>query len=154
MNIINNSIQEIYRKLILKHYHQAINRGLLEDSTLSMLTSQEENKICGEKIILQIYIKQQKLTEIRYEAQGCAILIASASLMSFYLKNLNLFAIIQKINHFLNMIDKKPFDNNYLEKDLLYLQEIQHFPGRILCVTLPWKLLLKMIRKKHKILKI
>ncbi|KND62704.1 iron-sulfur cluster assembly scaffold protein [Candidatus Phytoplasma phoenicium] len=149
MNISHNSIQEIYRKLILKHYHQAFNRGLIENFHLPMCTAQEENKICGEKIILQIAIDQQKLIEIRYETQGCAILIASASLMSMHLKNLNLCTIIKKIINFLNMIDEKPFDKNYLEKDLLCLQEIKHFPGRILCVSLPWKLLLQMIQKNN-----
>ncbi|MDV3167205.1 MAG: iron-sulfur cluster assembly scaffold protein [Vigna little leaf phytoplasma] len=142
------NINEIYREIILKYANLTMHQGLIPKTPFPNIISRKENKICGESIILQIFISEKKLTMIKYKTKGCAILVASSSLMSIFLKNLPLSIVIKKINHFLNMINNKHFDSSYLEKDLLSLKLINNFPGRLLCATIPWELLLKMIQKK------
>ncbi|MDO8168164.1 iron-sulfur cluster assembly scaffold protein [Candidatus Phytoplasma melaleucae] len=139
-----------YRALLIKHYKNPLNKGLIKDSKKhqpNYVVLKNNNINCGDKIKIQIYFYQKIITNIRYEAEGCSIFIASASLMSVYLKNLNFKLGICKIENFINMIQNKPFQEDILDKDLLCLKPISFFPGKFICISAPWLLLLKNLEK-------
>ncbi|NWN45495.1 Fe-S cluster assembly sulfur transfer protein SufU [Candidatus Phytoplasma pruni] len=141
------SKQELYRQLILKHYKNPVNIGLEKNNPHACL-SQQKNVSCGDEITLQVTFEKNKIVNIRYELQGCSILVASASLMSIHLKNTTLEESIEQINHFLNLIENKPFDKTVLKKELHILENVTHFPGKFKCASMPWTLLLKMIQEQ------
>ncbi|CCP88354.1 Fe-S cluster assembly sulfur transfer protein SufU [Candidatus Phytoplasma solani] len=134
---------KLYRDLIMKHYQNPHNWGLSKDDDFISLSY--KNASCGDSIILQIKLLDQKLVDIKYETQSCAICKASASLMSIYLKNNSIKEGLTKINNFLNMINNEFLDELQMEKDLLLFKQFSHFPGRRTCILLPWKALQKII---------
>ncbi|XXP77134.1 MAG: Fe-S cluster assembly sulfur transfer protein SufU [Lettuce witches'-broom phytoplasma] len=142
------SKQELYRQLILKHYKNPANIELEKNNPHAYL-SQKKNVSCGDEITLQVTLEKNKIVNIRYELQGCSILVASASLMSIHLKNTTLEESIEQINHFLNLLENKPFDKKVLKKELHILENVTHFPGKFKCASMPWTLLLKMIQERQ-----
>lgn len=85
----------LYRDNILDHYKNPRNFGLLEPADAKHL---ENNPLCGDRIEMQIKCKTQKgkgtiLEEVKFTGEGCAISIASASMLSEKVKGMDLSAI-------------------------------------------------------------
>jgi nitrogen fixation NifU-like protein len=74
---------DIYREKLLDHYNNPRNFGTLPKADAVMKL---ENISCGDSISMEIKVKDGKLTDIKYIAEGCAVSIASASLLSEYVK--------------------------------------------------------------------
>ncbi|WCA22487.1 iron-sulfur cluster assembly scaffold protein [Candidatus Phytoplasma oryzae] len=147
-------IKELYRKIIMDHYKNPFNKGLFlnKSKKKNYLISDAKNIFCNEFIKIQIFLDQSdNVSDIRYDTEGCIILVASASLMSFFLKNINLELCLCKINNFLKMIKKKKFDSQKIDKELYVFQNICLFPSKFQCVSMPWELVLKMIKEYKKI---
>ncbi|GAK74025.1 MAG: SUF system NifU family Fe-S cluster assembly protein [Candidatus Phytoplasma asteris] len=141
-------INKLYRDLIIKHYQEPQNWGLSQDPDFINITN--KNVSCGDSISLQIKISNQKLIDIKYETQACAICRASASLMSIHLKNLEIPQTLEKINHFLAMNNNQIYDETQLDKELLLFKHFINFPGRVACISLPWKALQQVIKAHNK----
>ncbi|WP_349401722.1 SUF system NifU family Fe-S cluster assembly protein [Candidatus Phytoplasma solani] len=139
-------INKLYRDVIMKHYKNPQNWGLSKDNSFISLT--HKNVSCGDSIILQIKFFHQKIEDIKYETQSCAICRASASLMSIYLKKIEINECLNKINHFLSMINNQTLDEKQIENDLLLFKHFCQFSGRRACIALPWQALEKIIQKK------
>ncbi|WP_284928401.1 Fe-S cluster assembly sulfur transfer protein SufU [Candidatus Phytoplasma sp. AldY-WA1] len=139
-------MNQLYRDLIIKHYRNPFNKGLIKNNELiHYCVMKEKNISCSDEIILQVKFENKDIVDIKYEVQGCAILTASASLMSIYLKKNDLILAIKKIKHFCNMLKNEIFDPQLLDEELLVFETIKDFPGRFKCASMPWKLLLQMI---------
>ncbi|AGL90262.1 NifU homolog [Candidatus Phytoplasma australiense] len=144
-------INKLYRDIIMKHYQEPQNWGLSQDKSFISLT--HKNISCGDSIVLQIKFggqkANQKIEDIKYKTQSCAICRASASLMSLYLKNLEINQCLNKINTFLAMINNQDLDETKIEKELLLFKHFCQFQGRRVCVALPWQALEKIIQKNR-----
>jgi nitrogen fixation NifU-like protein len=139
-------INKLYRELILKHYKEPFNKGLLKKKG-NFLISNSHNILCNENIKIQIFFEKDQILEIRYETEGCAILVSSASLMSFFLKTINLQFSIEKIKNFLKMLNKQKFQNEQINKELYIFRDVSKFPSKLVCASLPWELSLSIIQK-------
>jgi len=73
---MNNTV---YKEELLDHYHHPRNKGSLSGSTVF---SEGFNANCGDKIKIGLFISNNRIEKVRYEIRGCAICIASASMMS------------------------------------------------------------------------
>ncbi|KXT29121.1 nifU-like N terminal domain protein [Candidatus Phytoplasma oryzae] len=150
-------INELYRDVIIQNYNKPFNKGLLfkkkPKGYNDFIISYSKNIFCNEFIKIQIFFEIDKILDIRYETEGCIILVSSSSLMSFFLKKTHLKLSLEKINNFLQMIQKKKFDSTLINKELYAFQNISSFPSKINCVSMPWLLSLKIINKyiKNKI---
>lgn len=69
----------IYQEIILEHYRNPQNQGRIRDASKSVSLS---NPLCGDTITLDILYEGKSIKDVKYEAQGCAISTASASLLS------------------------------------------------------------------------
>lgn len=80
-------MDSLYRENILDHYKNPRNFGRLADVSF---VSEEENPSCGDRIKIQVKLKsigsQKIIEDIRFTGEGCAISIASASLLSEWVK--------------------------------------------------------------------
>lgn len=74
----------IYQEVILDHYHFPRNFGKIPKPTRSVVVN---NPLCGDRIQLDIVFRGNKVSEIKFSAVGCAISLASASMLSVYAKN-------------------------------------------------------------------
>ena len=117
----------IYEEIILNHYRSPHNFRKLDNPSkkISVL-----NPSCGDSISLEILFKDDKVHEVGFSGQGCAISLASASILTDFVKN--------KTKRNLSTFSKN---------DLLKLLGIQLSPTRLRCALLPWEALMKMLGK-------
>ena len=115
----------IYKDLILDHYRHPRNFGSLKKRTSTVFVT---NPLCGDEIKLDVLIQKDRIIGIKFDAQGCAISIASASLLSEYVKN--------KSTEELHKLDSA---------FIIKLLGITLSPNRIKCALLPLEALTKII---------
>src|SRR5580692_9110546 len=72
-------LKELYRDVILDHNRSPRNFGRLEPADA---TAVGRNPLCGDKLDVTLRMEGDRLADVRFEGQGCAISVASASLMS------------------------------------------------------------------------
>ncbi|MEK6823669.1 MAG: Fe-S cluster assembly sulfur transfer protein SufU [Nanoarchaeota archaeon] len=109
--------QEIYKEHILDLYKNPHNKGNLKNPTHEF---SKNNPLCGDEIKIQLIIHRNKITDIKFSGQGCAISQASASLLTDKIKNFSI-----------NQIKK------FSSADLLNLLKIPISYTRIKCALLP-----------------
>lgn len=124
---------DLYREEVMDHYEHPRNQGELAGD--DVLTGRDSNASCGDMI--QFYIRlrvnaktrQREIAEVKWKGIGCAITTASASKLSEYL------------------VGKKVDDVKSLEEQEFVEQGIgfEVNPGRIKCLTLPVKVIKKLL---------
>ena len=98
-------LKELYQEIILDHGKNPRNKGKCEGYTNE---AKAHNPLCGDRI--HIYLKlnnEKKIEDLSFEGEGCAISLASASILTEVTKGKDL-SFIKKISEdFLNMIKNK-----------------------------------------------
>jgi len=69
----------VYKETILDHYRHPRNYGELPDANAR---ARESNVICGDTIEMQLRVDAHKIEDVKFRGQGCAISIASASMLT------------------------------------------------------------------------
>ena len=147
-----DNLKELYKNLVIEHARKPQNFGCIE---LHSGSSKGINPLCGDKI--RIYLLQEKgqISKISFEGVGCAISIASASLLTETLNNQSVAQAKKYAKNFIMILNsdheisenKKQFDN----RDLETLMAVKDFPTRIKCATLCWQAFLSAIEGKDAI---
>lgn len=133
-----DELRELYRDLILEHARNPRHFGKLADATHC---AQGINPLCGDK--LKIYFQvdaDQQITDARFEGSGCAISVASASLLTETVIGLTTENAALYFSAIVDMLAGKPVENEAkidLGK-LTALRGVREFPARIKCATLAW----------------
>jgi nitrogen fixation NifU-like protein len=144
-------LKELYQEIILDHGKNPRNKGKCQGYTNE---AKAHNPLCGDKI--HIYLKlnnEKKIEDLSFEGEGCAISLASASILTEVTKGKDL-SFIKKISEdFLNMIKTKTkITLNSLTEDqvttITSLSGVQEFPMRVKCATMVWHTLLSAVEKK------
>jgi nitrogen fixation NifU-like protein len=144
-------LKELYQEIILDHGKTPRNKGKCEGYTHD---AQAYNPLCGDKV--HIYLKLDKgknITDMSFEGEGCAISLASASILTDTLKGKG-FSFTKKITEdFLNMVkNKTKITLNSLTEDqittITSLSGVQKFPMRVKCATMVWHTLLSALDNK------
>jgi nitrogen fixation NifU-like protein len=127
--------RELYRDVILDHNRSPRNFGRLEPADASALG---HNPLCGDSLSLTLRVKEDTLSEMRFNGQGCAISMASASLMSEAVtgKSLAEIDVLYKEVHSL-LTDSQYTPQRPLGK-LMALSGVREFPARVKCASLCW----------------
>ena len=145
-------LKELYQEIILDHGKNPRNKGKCDGYTND---AKAHNPLCGDKV--HIYLKLDKdnnITGLSFEGDGCAISLASASILTDTLKGKDLSFTKKVTEDFLNMVKKKTkITLNSLTEDqvttITSLSGVQEFPMRIKCATMAWHTLLSAIEKKN-----
>ena len=144
-------LKELYQEIILDHGKNPRNKGKCEGFTNE---AKAHNPLCGDKVHIYIKLNKDKQIEnLSFEGEGCAISLASASILTETVKGKDL-SFIKKISEdFLNMIkNKTKITINSLTTDqittIASLSGVQEFPMRVKCATMVWHTLLSAIEKK------
>ena len=75
---------KLYQDQLLDHYHNPRHKGTIENPDF---ISDEFNPSCGDRVIFQGKIKNDKLTEIAFDGKGCILSLAAASLLAEFVEN-------------------------------------------------------------------
>ena len=78
-------MDDLYRDFILDHYRNPRNAGTIEDADASF---EDINPLCGDKIRRDLKVEDGKVADVRFAGRGCAISMASASLLTEQIKGL------------------------------------------------------------------
>ncbi|MCL2521506.1 MAG: SUF system NifU family Fe-S cluster assembly protein [Erysipelotrichales bacterium] len=138
-----NDIENLYRAVIMDHYKNPKNKGLVENS--SYLKVHLNNPSCGDDIHVQLCLEDDQIKDIRHDGTGCSICCSSASIMSQTLKGQKTKKakyIIRNFYELLKGTDK--IDEDALEEAIVY-KGVAKFPARIKCASLSWKALESLI---------
>ena len=144
-------LKELYQEIILDHGKNPRNKGKCEGYTNE---AKAHNPLCGDKVHIYLKLNNEKLIEdLSFEGEGCAISLASASILTEITKGKDLSFIKKISKDFLNMIKNKTnLTLNSLTDDqvttITSLSGVQEFPMRVKCATMAWHTLLSAIEKK------
>ena len=146
------NLKELYQEIILDHGKNPRNLRKTENFNKD---AKGHNPLCGDKV--HIFLKlndNKKLEDISFEGQGCAISMASASIMTDLLKGKEEKEVKEIVNDFLEMIkEKDEIETNLLKEDektkLMCLSGVKQYPMRVKCATLSWHTLTSAIDKSQ-----
>lgn len=132
------------RSIILEHFKNPKNKGLLNDD--SYVKSNTNNESCIDEINLEVKIENNKIKDIRFDGEACAMCTSSTSIMIDTLLDKSIDEALNILNNFKNMIDEKTYDEKILEQAIVYSDTYKQ-PSRKKCVLLPWWGIEKVIEK-------
>ena len=144
-------LKELYQEIILDHAKNPRNKGKCDGYNHD---AKAHNPLCGDKVHIFLKLdKDKKITGLSFEGEGCAISLASASILTDTLQGKDLSFTKKMTTDFLSMIkDKTKITLNSLTEDqvttITSLSGVQKFPMRIKCATMVWHTLLSAIEKK------
>ena len=130
------SLTDLYRQTVLSHSRHPHNcrRPKIYDRE-----AEGHNALCGDKIHVYLRLQGDALADVAWEASGCAISLASASMMSDAVTGRTVTATRQTIDDFMTGLSGP--EAGKLEGELAALGGVRDYPSRIRCATLPWQAL-------------
>ncbi|MBU6440298.1 MAG: SUF system NifU family Fe-S cluster assembly protein [Betaproteobacteria bacterium] len=139
---MNDELSLLYQDVVLDHKRHPRHYGPLPDATCE---SHGHNPLCGDTITLRLRTRDQRIEDIAFEGQGCAICMASASLMTEAVHGARLVdaRVALRAMHRMLTLDGE-VDEPVLGK-LALLQGVRRFPSRIKCAALAWHALGKCL---------
>ncbi len=136
-------LNDLYRDVILDHNRRPRNFGGLDPADASV---EGFNPMCGDRLTVRLKLDDGKISDIRFEGQGCAISTASASLMTEAVKGctrdeaLRLFERVHQL-----LTDDAAPPGEELGK-LAALSGVKEYPARVKCASLCWHTLASALR--------
>ena len=132
-----SELYELYKEEILDHNRKPRNFRKLEEANR---VSEGFNPLCGDRVIVYVYLENDVVKNISFEGQGCAISKACASMMTESVKGktkAETEALFQKVHKMLTSSPHEPVDSSGLGK-LAVFSGVREFPLRVKCATLAW----------------
>ena len=129
-------LKDLYQEVIVDHNRKPRNFGELADADRIV---EGYNPLCGDKLNLYVKFDGDRINEVKFDGSGCAISVASASLMTDALKGKTREEADDLFNDFHELLTAKeiPADSDKLDK-LAALAGVRDYPSRIKCATLCW----------------
>ena len=145
------NLKELYQEIILDHGKNP--RNLRKTDNFNK-DAKGYNPLCGDSVHVYLKLdKKNKVEDISFEGSGCAISMASASIMTDLIKGKEGNEVKEIINDFLEMIKVNPeLKSKNLKDDektkLMCLSGVKQYPMRVKCATLSWHTLISAIENK------
>ncbi len=145
-------LKELYQEIILDHGKNPRNKGKCKDFNRD---AKGFNQLCGDKVhIFAKLSKENKVEDLSFEGEGCAISLASASILTDIIKKKNVIIANKITEDFLNMIkSSQKLTMNSLSDDqkttIMSLSGVREFPMRVKCATMAWHTLSSALKNKR-----
>ncbi|HEX7081861.1 MAG TPA: SUF system NifU family Fe-S cluster assembly protein [Gammaproteobacteria bacterium] len=130
-----NELKELYREVILDHNRDPRNFGEIEDADRVV---EGVNPLCGDKMTLYVKLDGDRIDDIKFKGTGCAISIASSSLMTDRVKGASVeesMSLFGAIHEMLTGNGEASLED--LDK-LAALAGVREYPTRVKCASLAW----------------
>jgi len=145
------NLKELYQDIILEHGKSPRNFGKCEKYTHE---AKGHNPLCGDQVHIYLKLNNEKnVDDVTFEGTGCAISIASTSIMTELVKGKSLGGAKKIVMDFLNMIkNTREIKSKELDEDqkikIMSLSGVKQYPMRVKCATLAWHTLTSAINGK------
>ncbi len=136
-------LDALYQEIILDHNRRPRNYGELAgaDKTIA-----GRNPLCGDEMTLWVRVEDDRITEAKFVAQGCAVSKASASLMTTAVKGKTRAEAEQLFERVHKLVTGKLSEEERTGMGpLAALGGVSKFPIRVKCASLPWHALRKAL---------
>ncbi len=130
-----NDLQDLYREVILDHNRHPRNFGSLDPADRRV---DGFNPLCGDKLTLCIRLDGARIDDIKFQGTGCAISVASSSLMTERVKGLDVSASLELYEQIHEMLTGASDDVPEDLGKLAALAGVRAFPSRVKCASLAW----------------
>ena len=146
------NLKELYQEIILDHGKNPRNLRKTENFNKD---AKGHNPLCGDKVHIFLKLNEnKKIEDISFEGRGCAISMASASIMTDLVKEKEEKEAKNLIKDFLEMIkEKSELGTKILSEDektkLMSLSGVKQYPMRVKCATLAWHTLTSAIKNSQ-----
>ncbi len=140
------AFDDLYQEIILDHYRNPHNFGEIQRSCTIV---EEDNPTCGDQIKLSLWVDENKtIQDIKFSGQGCAISIASASIMTETVKGKTTNEAREIADTIITTM-RGEGEPDVLDEygDLIALKGVIQFPARVKCATLAWHALEEALQK-------
>jgi nitrogen fixation NifU-like protein len=145
------NLKELYQDIILEHGKSPRNFGKCKGYNHE---AKGHNPLCGDQV--QVYVKlnaDKNVEQLSFEGSGCAISMASTSIMTELVKGKSLKVAKNLIDAFLNMVKSgNEMESKDLTEDqklkIMSLSGVKKYPMRVKCATLSWHTLVSAINGK------
>jgi nitrogen fixation NifU-like protein len=132
-----SDLKDLYREVILDHNRQPRNFGELEDANRVI---EGVNPLCGDRMTLYVTVNNDRVEDLRFKGTGCAISVASSSLMTEKVKGTTVaqsLALFEKVHQMLTESSADDAELAELGK-LAALSGVREYPSRVKCAALAW----------------
>jgi nitrogen fixation NifU-like protein len=141
-----SELSDLYQEVILDHSRHPHNYGGMPDATRQ---AEGYNPLCGDQLTLYLKLDGDKIQDIRFEGNGCAISKSSASVMTDLVKGKSKAeadALLEKFRH----VVTDPATVHLEESDkMAVFSGVSEFPGRVKCAVLSWHTLRSALENKE-----
>lgn len=135
--------KDLKREIILDNYQNPFHKGVGANDYIKINTN---NESCIDNIDIYFKIEDDKVVDVLFDGEACAISTSATSIMLRRLIGKSFLEIKEIIDNYKNMINEESYDENVL-KDLLVYDTIYLQPNRKTCALLPVKAIEKMMKE-------
>ena len=128
-------ISDLYQEVILDHSKNPQNFGILDKYTF---TAECNNPMCGDQLTVYVDVNDDIISNVSYRARGCAISVASASIMSKTIKGKTLEEVYLLFDKFHRLCMGEDIEEDEDTEILQVLSGVSKFPTRVKCATTSW----------------
>ena len=149
-------LKDLYQEIILDHGKNPRNLRKFDNYNKD---AKGNNPLCGDNVHVYLRLNENKKVEdIAFEGHGCAISMASASIMTDMVRGKEEKEVKEIVTDFLGMIkEKESLETNILKDDektkLMSLSGVKQYPMRVKCATLSWHTLTSALDNSDQIVK-
>jgi nitrogen fixation NifU-like protein len=142
-----SELRDLYQEVILDHNRRPRNFGRPEHANCE---AHGDNPLCGDKVQIFLSIEDGRIAEVGFQGRGCAISMASASLMTEIVKGKTVAEARKLFNRFHELVTGKEGGDESVDLEKLeVLSGVREFPMRVKCATLSWHTLVAAMEKDH-----
>ena len=135
MNAVPNDLQEIYRHRVLEHSKHPHNFRRPENISHEVIGF---NPLCGDKLTVFVQLDDNRISDIAFEGTGCAISIASASMMTEAILGQSATDAGELITAAQNVFTSGAASGRKALDEVEALAGVSNYPSRIKCASLAW----------------
>ena len=132
----------IKREIIMDHYENPRNKGLVDDPRYLKINMNSES--CIDDIDIQILVENNIIKDFRFDGVGCTISTASTSILSELVINESVEKAYKIIKEYDNMIKELPYDEMLLQEAVVF-KDVSKQANRIQCAMIGFNGLLELL---------
>jgi nitrogen fixation NifU-like protein len=140
-------LDELYREVVLDHYRSPRGREPVQAPDVER---EGFNPICGDEVKLALELDDDHVRHAQVRCRGCAISVASASMMAELLPGLSADEINDRIEIFRRILHGEAPPEGMDLGDLEALRGVANFPVRVKCALLPWMTLKEALKERER----
>ena len=135
---------ELIRTIILDNYENPYNRGLTNDDSFTKVNANNES--CIDNFDLEIKIENNKIIDMHFDGDGCAISTSSTSILLKLIIGKSIDEALNIIKEYDNMINEKEYNKDILGEAIVYSNTYKQ-PSRKKCALLSYKTIEKYLEE-------